>query len=53
MDKLLIKGGIPLDGKITAGRMNLTPTQFWPRIEQVMFATLVRRAFDGDESEAS
>ncbi|PRP92194.1 ATP-dependent Clp protease ATP-binding subunit ClpC [Enhygromyxa salina] len=41
-----------LDGKITTGRMALTPAQFWPQIEQVLFASLVERAFEGDHDEA-
>jgi ATP-dependent Clp protease ATP-binding subunit ClpC len=43
-----------LSGSITSERRRLTPAQFWPQIEAVMFSSLVTRAFanEGEEERA-
>jgi ATP-dependent Clp protease ATP-binding subunit ClpC len=41
-----------LGGTITTERRPLEPARFWAQIEQVMFTTLVARAFDDDSEDS-
>jgi ATP-dependent Clp protease ATP-binding subunit ClpC len=42
-----------LGGTITTERRPLQPSRFWAQIEQVIFTTLVARAFESDAEESS